>query len=643
MLGRAEVRRRGGEAVDFKSRKALALLAYLAVENKSTHSREHLATLLWGRTGEERARHNLRQALSRIRACCESLLLVDGDSIGIDAKSCAVDVIEFEELSGSSDPEGLRRSLAAYGGDLLTGINVREPVFEEWLLPARARLRQSACGVADALVSQLIAIGQLDEAMQVLDHRLKMDPACEAAHCQLMQVYLEVGRRSDALRQYQTCVDALRRELDAQPGPEISALFRQIRESGTDVGEAALGSEQGLSQRPRRERPTVAVLPFDNLSIPDDAYFVDGIAEDLITALSRFNSLSVLARGSSFRYRGLDVPDRQIADELDAQFLVRGSLRRSGKHVRISVQLIDAVGEQTLWADRFDRELEDVFVVQDEITSTLVSILAGQVEAARLANARKATPDRLDAYDILLRGKDHHHRFTAEDCRECVSLFERAVEKDPDYALAHAWLACGLGQAMVFNPKAIPELIDRSEAAARRGLELDENESECHRLLAQIALTRKDPKRSLWHQERALFLNPNDDRSVCSMGEILSFLGRHEEAEQWVRKSMKLNPYHPQRYWTHLARPLFHLGRYQEALQALDNISRLRSDDHVYRIASLARMPDAEACADALGQLLKAQPEFIAGEFVESLPFDRSEDRQALVDAIESAGLKVGA
>ena len=338
-----------------------------------------------------------------------------------------------------------------------------------------------------------------------------------------------------------------------------------------------------------------------------------------------------------------EMPDSQIADELDAQFLVRGSLRRSGKHVHISVQLIDAVGEQTLWADRFDRELEDVFVVQDEITSTLVSILAGQVEAARLANARKATPDRLDAYDILLRGKDHHHRFTAEDCRECVSLFERAVEKDPDYALAHAWLACGLGQAMVFNPEAIPELIDRSEAAARRGLELDENESECHRLLAQIALTRKDPKRSLWHQERALFLNPNDDRSLCSMGEILSFLGRHEEAEQWVRKSMKLNPYHPQRYWTHLARPLFHLGRYQEALQALDNISWLRSDDHVYRIASLARMPDAEACADALGQLLKAQPEFIAGEFVESLPFDRSEDRQALVDAMESAGLRVGA
>lgn len=349
----------------------------------------------------------------------------------------------------------------------------------------------------------------------------------------------------------------------------------------------------------------------------------------------------VTARGSSFFYRDRSVPDRQIAEELGAQYLVRGSLQRAGQRVRINVQLLDALAESHLWGARFDRELEDVFLVQDEITSTLVSTLAGRVEAARLVNARKAIPDRMDAYDMLLRGKDHHHRYTAEDCRTCIDLFERAIQKDPDYALAHTWLACGLGQAKVFKLDEDSKLDDRSEIAALRGLELDANESECHRLLAQIYLTKRNLKRSLWHQERALFLNPNDDRSVCSMGEILSFLGRHEEAEDWVRKSMKLNPYHPQRYWTHLARPLFHLGRFREALDALENIGHHRIDDHTYRVAAMARIGDEAALERAGAELREAFPDFDAVTFVASLPYEHDRDRQGLLNALSLASSHV--
>ncbi len=640
VLGRAEVLRPGGERIDFKSKKALALVGYLAVEGKRAHSREELATLLWGRTGDERARHNLRQALSRIRACSDSLLVADGESLVLNHQSCAVDVLEFERLSGIDEIDSLRRCLQLYTGDLLAGIALREPVFEEWLIPARARFRQSACEVADKLVEHLIADGRVTDAMETLNRRLQMDPACESAHAGLMRLFVQTGRRSDALRQYRACVEALRRELNAEPGAEINSLYTSIRQLASSDDRTQSDTRSGNPERSVPEKPAVAVLPFDNLSGKEDAYFVDGIVEDLITALSKFSGLVVSARGSSFRYRDRSVPDRQIAEELGAQFLVRGSLQRVGKRVRINVQLLDAPGEKNLWAGRFDRELEDVFVVQDEITSTLVSILAGQVEAARLANARKAIPERLDAYDILLRGKDHHHRFTAEDCRKCIELFERAVEKDPEYAVAHAWLACGLGQAMVFKLDEIPKLVDRSEAAARRGLELDENESECHRLLAQISLMRGNLKRSLWHQERALFLNPNDDRSVCSMGEILSYLGRHEEAEDWVRKSMKLNPYHPQRYWTHLARPLFHLERFQEALDALEHINRLRVDDLAYRVASLARAGADVASASAVATLLREHPDFDAAAFAQSQPYEKDVDRQTLRDALALAGLR---
>jgi TolB-like protein len=637
VLGRFETRSTSGEVVDFNSKKAVALLGFLAVESRSAHAREELASLLWSRMGDERARHNLRQALSKIRACCDSLLIASGESLALDQQYCSVDVIEFEKLARADEPESLRRCLDLYGGDLLEGLTLREPAFEEWLIPARTRLRQTACDTADKLVQLLVSGDRTGEAIETLHQRLAMDPACEPAHADLMKLFVRLGRRSDALRQYQTCVEALQRELDAEPSVETRTLYASIQRIDKGADAAGNADAAPVAARVVHERPTIAVLPFDNLSGDEDAYFVDGIVEDLITALSRFSNLVVSARVSSFRYRDAAIPDREVADELGAQFLVRGSLRRSGNKVRINVQLLDAFAGTHLWGGRFDRELEDVFAVQDEITSMLVSILAGQVEAARLANIRKASPERLDAYDILLRGKDHHHRFTAEDCRTCIDLFERAIEKDPNYALAHTWLACGLGQAMVFNPDEKTQLIDRSEAAAQRGLELDENESECHRILAQICLTRGKLERALWHQERALFLNPNDDRSVCAMGEILSFFGKHDEAVEWVRRSMRLNPYHPQRYWTHLARPLFHLKRYREALEALDHISGLRADDHAYRVASLARLGDADKCNLAVVAFLKQNPNFDAEAFGESLPYDQACDRQAIVDALMSA------
>ncbi len=639
MLGRFEARWSNGEPIDFISKKAQALLAYLAVESGRAHTREQLATLLWSETGDERARHNLRQALSKIRACCDSLVIARGQSLEIDPASCAADVVEFERLAKSKDADELRRCLELYRGDLLDGVTPREPVYDEWLLLARARLRRIACETADHLVSTLVSQDRTEEAIEALNRRLVMDPACEPAHGKLMELLAQVGRRSDALRQYQTCVEALQRELGAEPSAETKSLYTRIRKADSQGGGEKPHQPITTILGPGHEPPTVAVLPFENLSSGEDAYFVDGIVEDITTALSRFSSLVVIARGSSFVYRDRVIPDRQIAEELGAQFLVRGSVQRAGRKVRINVQLLDARTGLHVWGDRFDRELEDVFLVQDEITSTLVSTLAGQVEAARLAHARKAPAERLDAYDILLRGKDHHHRFTPDDCRACIDMFERAIERDPGYAVAHAWLACGLGQAMVFKLDEIPTLVDRAQAAAERGLELDENESECHRILAQVFLTRRNLKRAMWHQERALFLNPNDDRSVCAMGEILCFVGKHQEAEGWVRKSMKLNPYHPQRYWTHLARTLFHQGRYAETLSALEHIGRLRMDDHAYRVAASARLGDVGALERAAVELREAYAGFDPARFTASLPYEHDSDRQTVLDALKTAKL----
>jgi adenylate cyclase len=641
LFGPLEARGSDGATTEIPGKKAQALVAYLAVEGPRAHSRETLASLLWAETGEERARHNLRQTLSKLRRSCEDLVSSDGDLLSLNDELCEVDVREFELRVGSDDPEELSGALAIYRHDLLEGFVVREAAFEDWLRAARSRLRDRACAGYERLAERLSDLGRLEEAMDQLRSRLAIDPACEQAHRSLMELLARTGRRSDALRQYQQCVDALDRELGTEPSAQTLAILEKIRGAEAPVvPQKAVAAEPPLPViEPIAEPPSVAVLPFENLSPEEDSYFTDGITEDIITALSRFGSLLVIARASTFAYRDRDVLDQQIGEELGAEFIVRGSVRREGPRIRLSVQLLEARTGKHLWAQRFDREVEDVFLVQDEVTETIVSTLAGRVEAARIATARRMPAERLAAYDFVQRGKDLHHRATPEDCTHAIEMFEQAIERDPDYAVAHAWLACGLGQAMSLGIDEVEPLLARAEREVERARQLDENESECHRILAQIFILRHDLPRARSHQERALFLNPNDDRSVCAMGTIFTLSGDAEEGETQVRRAMRLNPYHPENFWFHLARALFHRGEASEALSALRNITRPKLRELVYRVAASAALGDNEATERRVQALETLFPEFDAASYAESVPYAREVDREALRAALRAAGL----
>jgi TolB-like protein/Tfp pilus assembly protein PilF len=637
VLGPFDAQWSDGTVLEVTGKKIQALLGYLAVESARPHSREQLASLLWSETGDERARHNLRQALSKIRRSYGPLISSTGDALALDLEQCSVDAREFGRLARSEDVGELARCMELYRDDLLDGLVLREALYDEWLLGAQHQFRRMACDAIERLASKLPALDRADEAVDVLNRRIAMDPACEPAHRHLMELFERMGRRSDALRQYQFLSEALDRELSTEPSAETRAIYERIRTGSAAVTQTASVPSAVAAVPGVHELPTVAVLPFDNLSGPDDGYFVDGIVEDIITALSHFSTLMVISRGSSFAYRDREVSDHDAAAELGAQFLVRGSVRRAGNRVRISVQLLDPQAGSTLWAHRFDREIEDVFVVQDELSSTIVATLAGRVEAARLAKARRAPPERLDAYDFVLRGKEHHHRYTREDCRAAIEMFEHAVARDPEYATAHAWLACGLGQAMGFRPDEYDALLDAAQAAAERGLELDPSDSECLRILAQTSLMRRNLQRAIRYQEQGLFLNPNDDRSVCAMGELLSFAGRSEEAEGWVRKAMRLNPYHPPRYWSHLARTLFHQGRHREALDALQNIRAPRVRERGFQVAAASALGDAKEIAKSVAALREVAPDFDPERFLQQLPYEDEHDRQALLDALAVA------
>jgi len=209
---------------------------------------------------------------------------------------------------------------------------------------------------------------------------------------------------------------------------------------------AVPGAAASNGLRGRVDKPAIAVLPFNNMSgDPEQEYFADGITEDIITELSRFRDLFVISRNSSFKYKGKAVEVQKFARELGVRYVVEGSVRKVGKRVRITVQLIDAETDRHIWAERYDRELEDIFAIQDEVTSAIVSTLPGRVEAAARDFAARKTTDNMAAYECVLAGKLRHHRSTPQDAAEALRLLDRAIELDPSYAHAHAWKGCVLG------------------------------------------------------------------------------------------------------------------------------------------------------------------------------------------------------
>jgi adenylate cyclase len=402
---------------------------------------------------------------------------------------------------------------------------------------------------------------------------------------------------------------------------------------------AAAPAATAAPGRERADKPSIAVLPFNNMSgDPEQEFFADGITEDIITELSRFRDLFVISRNSSFKFKGQAVDVQKFARELGVQYVVEGSVRKAGKRVRITVQLIDAQTDRHLWAERYDRDLEDIFAIQDEVTTAIVATLPGRVEAAIRDRAARIPTENMAAYECVLTGKVLHHRSNRADNARAQRLLERAIELDPGYAHAHAWKACVLGQTWVYNwCEDRDSLLDTVLAELRTALALDDNDSDVHRILAAVNLARDQHDPCIYHQRRALSLNPNDDLVVVQEGEILTWLGRPLEGIEWIEKAMRLNPYHPERFWNHLGRAYFVARRYAEAVDALKCITSPDPAQRALFACCHARLGEVAAAAAHRHEVLMQMPTFTASEHLATLHYkhadDREHHRQSLIEA----------
>jgi adenylate cyclase len=391
-------------------------------------------------------------------------------------------------------------------------------------------------------------------------------------------------------------------------------------------------------------KPSVAVLPFANMSgDPEQEFFVDGLTEDILTELSRRHELFVISRSSTFVYKGQAVNIREVAQKLGAQYLVEGSVRRSGERLRITVQLIDSESDGHIWAEKYDRKMDDIFEIQDEVTAAIVATLPGRVEAAQHDRMARKTPANMAAYECVLAAKVLHHRSSQEDNGKALKLIDRALDLDPEYGHAHAWRGCILGQAWGYGwcedkEATLAECVVEVEKA----LALDDNDADVHRILAAINITRGDHNRARYHQERALALNPNYDLVVVQMGELSTWLGNPNDGIEWIEKAMQLNPHHPVRFWSHLGNARFTACKYAGAIEAFMHLSAMNVMQHAFVAACYGWLGDRTAAAAHVARIGELEPGFSLEAFLATMHYANAADLQHLREGLSKAGLAEG-
>ncbi|HEV8716904.1 MAG TPA: adenylate/guanylate cyclase domain-containing protein, partial [Candidatus Binatia bacterium] len=396
---------------------------------------------------------------------------------------------------------------------------------------------------------------------------------------------------------------------------------------------------------PLPDKPSIAVLPFVNMSEdPKQEYFSDGITEDLITDLSKLSGLFVISRNSAFIYKGKAVKAVDVSKEFGVRYVLEGSVRKAESQVRVTAQLVDATTDHHIWAERYDRPLQDIFALQDEIVRKIVTTLKLQLTLQEQGILVRKTTDNLEAYDYFLRGTEYSWQFTKEANAQARHMFERAVELDPQYALAYANIGLTYFREWTSQWNTDPQILARATELAQKAVALDDSVPGAHGILSQIYLNKMQHDQAIAEAERAIALDPNRADGYADLAFILRWSGRAEEAVEIMKKAMRLNPRYPPFYQNRLGFIYCQVGQYEEAITAQKGaLSRNPNllPSHICLAACYSMAGRDEEARAQVKEILRLSSNYSLEVTARQLaPWKNPADGKAMLDALRKAGLK---
>jgi adenylate cyclase len=447
------------------------------------------------------------------------------------------------------------------------------------------------------------------------------------------------------------CVRDVRMALGDDKGTMLRTVPKRGYRFAVDVrAEAAVAEPAATLDAPALpDRPSIAVLPFQNMSgDPDQEYFADGTVEEITTALSRIRWLFVIARNSAFVYRGPAVDIRQVGRELGVRYVLEGSVRKSGDRVRVTAQLIEAATGAHIWADRYDRDVSDIFAVQDDIAGSVAAIVEPTLSKAEQQRASRKAPEQLDAWEACARALWHFHKGSAADNKTAQTYFRQSIELDAEFARANYYLALAcFYDFWVYSAEPLSEARTNALVWARRAVAVDANDPVAHAVLAILTVTNGEWDNALSMARTAWSLNPNNAFVISTLGLMLIKGGQHEEAVEQLRQAIRVSPRDSAlwvwRLWITWAR--FHQGHFEQAIEAAKDVLQLRPEFANALVAitvSQAYLGRKDAARASLSLLQEKYPERLA-RFYEQLPWDRPEEYARILEGLRLAAGEGGA
>lgn len=624
--------------------------------------------MLWAGSGEQQARNSLRQALVDIRrlfpSAGDETIRIEGnaDTIWLAANADEADIWIFDRKIQADDGASLAAAADFYRGDLLDGLSFSHEI-DEWLAPLRANYTRKALDLVERL-SLLPELGPREEqACERLAERLvTLDPCAEQAHRALIRIFHRHGKTNDAFRQFLACKEALKRELGVEPEEATRALVERIeapnmgrlKEPMADGGPPEIGlSRLEAKVEPLRptvsvpEKPSIAVLPFQNMSgDAEQDYFTDGVVEEITTALSHVSWLFVIARNSAFAYKGQAVDVTRVARELGVRYVLEGSVRKAGSRLRVAGQLIEAAAGVSLWADRFEGGVSEVFELQDLVASSVIGAISPKLEQAEMARAKRKPTESLDAYDHYLRGMASLYCWTREGQEVALPQFYKAIELDPDFAAAKGAAAWCYFWRMANGWMTDPQK-ERAEVSRLAGnVAIADQDDAVALAFSGLALgyVIGDYEAGSALVDRALVLNPNCAAAWSASGCLKACHDDPDIAIEHLSRARRLSPLDPLTFFMQCFTAFAHFaaGRYDAAWPLAEAASRAQPyylTGLRVAAASNAMAGRLDAASKHIARSLRLDPELTLSNLKHRVGQIRPDYFARYVEALRLAGL----